>query len=332
VTHSRSDIRALLDRHGLDPKRALGQNFVADAGTVRRIARLSGAGPDRPVLEIGAGLGSLTLALAETGAAVTAVETDKGLAAALRQVLRDQGADQSVEVVQADATACDWDELLKGRDDWQLVANLPYNIATPLIVDLLRGVPQIRSMFVMLQLEAAQRLAALPGDKNVGIPSLLVAWHAAAEIVSRVKPTVFVPVPKVDSALLRIERRAAPPLSALPSGSALGCSRPTDASDAGSADAESASGESVDAGSAVARSSAEDSDLAESPPADALVALADVEPLLRAAFGQRRKMLRRSLGALLSADDFAAGGVDPRRRPQTLSLPEWAALAAARRR
>lgn len=283
MTHSRSDIRALLDRHGLDPKRALGQNFVADAGTVRRIARLSGAGPDRPVLEIGAGLGSLTLALAETGAAVTAVETDQALAAALRQVLRDQGADQSVEVVQADATACDWDELLKGRDDWQLVANLPYNIATSLIVDLLRGVPQIRSMFVMVQLEAAQRLAALPGDKNVGIPSLLVAWHADAEIVSRVEPTVFFPAPKVDSALLRIERRAAPPLSARPSGSAL-------------------------------------------------VALADVEPLLRAAFGQRRKMLRRSLGALLSADDFAAGGVDPRRRPQTLSLPEWAALAAARRR
>lgn len=280
VTHSRSDIAALLRRHGLDPRRSLGQNFVADPDTVRRIASLSAAGPHRPVLEIGAGLGSLTLALAETGAAVTAVETDPKLAAALRQVLREHDSGQGVEVVEADATACDWDELLAGRVDWQLVANLPYRVAASLIVDLLRGVPQIRSMLVMVQLEVAQRLAAQPGDARIGIPSLLIAYHADAEIVARVPPSVFVPAPRVDSALLSIERRAAP-LRADAAGK---------------------------------------------------VGLKDIEPLLRAAFGQRRKMLRRSLAKLLDSDDFADACVDAGRRPQTLALSEWAALAAARRR
>ncbi len=278
MTHSRSQIRSLLDRHGLEPRRALGQNFVADPDLVRRIARLSGACADRPVLEIGAGLGSLTLALAETGAVVTAIEIDRRLVAVLEEVLAGHIASGSVELREADATALDYEDLLAGRlsgsDAWQLVANLPYNIATPLILDLLRGVPQVASMLVMVQLEVAQRLTALPGDKALGIPSLLVACFATAEIVERVPPEAFIPEPAVDSALLSIVRRHA-------------------------------------------------------PAADA--AVEDMEPLWRTAFSQRRKMLRRSLAPMLRAEDFARAGIDSQRRPQTLALSEWAALAAARK-
>src|SRR5687767_5785745 len=159
MTMGRKEVLDLLAANGLRPSRALGQNFVADANTVRRIARLAGVGAGDRVVEIGAGLGSLTLALAETGAAVTAVEIDRYLLPVLRSVVEPVG----VAVVEGDALRLDWAALL-GDGSWTLVANLPYNVATPLVADLLDGVPQIARMLVMVQREVGERLAAAVGS------------------------------------------------------------------------------------------------------------------------------------------------------------------------
>lgn len=209
MTHSPTAIRALLASHGLEPSRALGQNFVADPNTVRRIARLAAVGPGDRVVEIGAGLGSLTLALCEVGAEVTAVELDRHLLPILREVAEPAGA----TVVAGDAMALDWDEVLGPPDPerpWVLVANLPYNIATPLVLDLLEGVPQIERMLVMVQLEVGERLAAHPGSRTYGIPSVKLAWWADAQVVGKVPPTVFVPPPRVESGLVDIRRKQPP--------------------------------------------------------------------------------------------------------------------------
>jgi 16S rRNA (adenine1518-N6/adenine1519-N6)-dimethyltransferase len=207
VTLTRREVVDLLDRHGLRPSRALGQNFVADPNTVRRIARLAGVGPGDRVVEIGAGLGSLTLALAETGASVTAVEFDRYLVPVLRQIV------DPVPVVEADAMSLDWGALL-GDDRWVLVANLPYNVATPLVLDLLDDVPQIVRMLVMVQREVGERLAAGVGDEAYGAASVKVAYWATASVVARVPASVFVPRPNVESALVSIVRRTAPAVEA----------------------------------------------------------------------------------------------------------------------
>jgi 16S rRNA (adenine1518-N6/adenine1519-N6)-dimethyltransferase len=269
-------VRELLHDHGLAPSRALGQNFVADPNTVRRVAALAQVGPGDRVVEIGAGLGALTLALAETGAAVTAVEVDRGLVPVLRQVLDEDGVADRVRVVHGDARTLDWPSLL-GPDDgqpWVLVANLPYNIATPLVLDLLEGVPAIERMLVMVQREVGERLAAGVGDPAYGIPSVKVAYWATAEVVGRVPPTVFVPQPRVESVLVRLDRHAEPPVPA-----------------------------AVDRGR--------------------LFRLVD------AGFGQRRKMLRRSLAGLVDASGFEQAGVRPEARAEELTLREWALLADA---
>jgi len=270
VTHTPADIRALLDRHGLEARRSLGQNFVVDPNTVRRIAALSGAGPGSNVVEIGPGLGSLTLALVEAGASVTAVEADTDLVPILREVVDGM----PVRIIEGDAREVDWDTELAEHESWQLVANLPYNIATPLVLDLLRDVPQISSMLVMVQLEVGERLAAGAGDPAIGIPSVITAFHGTASVAGRVPPTVFHPRPRVDSALVRIERHAEPPVS--------------------------------------------------SP-------LELIEPLVRAAYGQRRKMLRRSLGGMVTPDQFERASVDPQARPETLDLAAWDRLAQVTR-
>ena len=207
MTHSRPTVRELLTSRGLAPRRDLGQNFVADPNTVRRIAHLAGVGPGDRVVEIGAGLGSLTLALAETGAAVTAVEVDHGLVGALRDVVADV---PGVGVVEADAMALDWDGLLGGHTGWVLVANLPYNVATPLVCDLLDGVPAIERMLVMVQREVAERLAATAGSPAYGAVSVKVAYWARSRIVGDVPASVFVPRPNVESALVEIVRRPPP--------------------------------------------------------------------------------------------------------------------------
>jgi 16S rRNA (adenine1518-N6/adenine1519-N6)-dimethyltransferase len=208
VTHSGADIAQLLSAHGLRPSRALGQNFVADPNTVRRIARLSGAGTGSHVLEIGAGLGSLTLALAETGASVVAVEADRRLVPVLRSVVEPAG----VEVLEGDALTLDLAARLSERSGgpWSLVANLPYNVATPLVVRTLVEVPAVQRLLVMVQREVGERMAAGPGSSAYGAVSVRIAYFASAEVVGRVPASVFVPRPRVESVLIRLERMPAP--------------------------------------------------------------------------------------------------------------------------
>ena len=210
-----AQVRRLLAEHDVRPSKALGQHFVADPNTVRRIVRLAGVEPSSRVVEIGAGLGSLTLALAATGATVVAVEVDRRLVPVLSAVV---GGLPNVTVVQADVRHVDWTVLLGpaavGRSPWQLVANLPYNVATPLVVELLATAPQIGSLVVMVQREVGERLAAVPGQKAYGAVSVKVAYWATAAVVGTVPPTVFVPRPGVDSALVRIDRRERPAVPA----------------------------------------------------------------------------------------------------------------------
>ena len=210
MTLTRRQVLDLLSEHGLRPSRALGQNFVVDPNTVRRVARLAGVGTGDRVVEIGAGLGSLSLALAETGADVTAVEIDRHLLPVLRAVVEPAG----VRVVAGDARTLDWDRVLEPAEDWKLVANLPYNVATPLVLELLEHVPAIVRMLVMVQREVGERLAAHVGDEAYGAVSVKVAYRATASVVGRVPPTVFLPRPKVDSALVLVERRSSPAVEA----------------------------------------------------------------------------------------------------------------------
>lgn len=266
--HSRRDVRELLEARSLAPRRALGQNFVVDPNTVRRIAQLAAVGPGDHVVEIGAGLGALTLALAERDPAeVVAVEIDSGLVEALAEVVADLPA---VRVVHADAMQIDWPKLLSGSSGWTLVANLPYNIATPLVADLLDTVPAIERMLVMVQREVGERLAAGAGTSGYGAVSVKVAYWAEARVVGAVPASVFVPRPNVESALVQIVRRA--------------------------------------------------------PPA---VDTHRLFTLVRTAFGQRRKMLRRSLHGVVSAEQFAGAGIDPTVRPQDVALDGWVRLAHA---
>ena len=205
---TRTDVTAYFERSGGYPSRALGQNFVVDPNTVRRIVRLGDIVATDRVVEIGAGLGSLTLALGETGASVTAVEIDRHLIDELRENVR---ALSNVTVVHADAMTIDWHALLPPDGaPYVLVANLPYNIATPLVADLLDGVPQIGRMLVMVQKEVGQRLAAKVGDDAYGAVSVKVAYWGDARLVGTVGPSVFLPQPKIDSGLVRIDRRLVP--------------------------------------------------------------------------------------------------------------------------
>lgn len=268
MTHTPSVLRGLLADHGLEPSRALGQNFVADPNTVRKVVRLARISTGDRVLEIGAGLGSLTLALVEAGAEVTAVEVDRHLLPVLHDVVDHLG----VRVVEGDAMALDWDDLLGPPDPerpWTLVANLPYNLATPLVLDLLEHVPHIERMLVMVQLEVAERLAAGPGTKAYGIPSVKRAWWADADVVAKVSPRVFVPPPRVASALVSVRRHPEP-------------------------------------GDAAAR--------------------AAVFELVEAGFGQRRKMLRRSLAGHRSVAQLEAAGLRPEARAEELTLTDWLRL------
>ncbi|MEI8127668.1 MAG: 16S rRNA (adenine(1518)-N(6)/adenine(1519)-N(6))-dimethyltransferase RsmA [Actinomycetota bacterium] len=271
MTHTRTTISALLEEHGLAPSRALGQNFVVDPNTVRRVARLAEVGPGDRVLEIGAGLGSLTLALVETGATVSAMEIDRHLLAPLRAVVEPH----QVPVHHANALEADYEALL-GGETAIVVANLPYNIATPLVLHLLETVPLITRMLVMVQLEVGERLSAHAGDKAYGAASLRVQYFADARVVGKVPPSVFLPKPKVDSALVSIVRR---PNVAI------------DPDDVGER---------------------------------------EIFEVVRMAFSQRRKMLRRSLGAWATSETFERAEIDATRRPEELTLAEFARLAAAR--
>jgi 16S rRNA (adenine1518-N6/adenine1519-N6)-dimethyltransferase len=179
----------------------------------------------------------------------------------------------NVRVVEADAMRADWTALLEGSDDWTLVANLPYNVATPLVCDLLDEVPAITSMLVMVQKEVAERFAAAPGSKQYGAVSVKAAFWGRAKLAATVPASVFVPRPNVESALVRIDRRTPP----------------------------------------------------------------DVDPqalfdLVKQAFGQRRKMLRRSLNGVVTAEQFEAAGISPEARPEQLGIDDWVRLTQHRRR
>jgi 16S rRNA (adenine1518-N6/adenine1519-N6)-dimethyltransferase len=240
---------------------------------VERIVRFARVGPGDHVVEIGAGLGCLTVALAATEAVVTAVEVDRGIIPVLREMVEPLG----VSVVEADAMSCDWAGLLAAAPRWVLVANLPYSVATPLVLDLLAEVPAIARMLVMVQREAGERLVAVPGAHNFGAVSVRVCYFATATLVGRVPPGVFLPRPNVESVLVEIVRR-------------------------------------------------------ESPAVDPAVAsYAEIDLLLRAGFGGRRKMLRRSLEGLVGETVFAAAGIDGRSRAEELGIEEWGKLVACRR-
>jgi 16S rRNA (adenine1518-N6/adenine1519-N6)-dimethyltransferase len=264
-------IPALLERHGLSPSRALGQNFLADPNTARRIVRLAGVGAGDRVLEIGPGIGSLTVALLEVGARVTAIELDRHVVPALLDTV---GAD-AITLVAGDAMTIAFDEVLGPADDpWRVVSNLPYNVATPIVMRLLESAPSVRSLLVMVQREVGERLAAGPGTKAYGAVSVKVKYFAAARVVGIVPASVFIPAPRVESALVELVRHPAPPV------------------------------------------------VVPSP--------ARLFALVRAGFGQRRKMLRGALRDELGAEVAAtltAAGIDPRARAETLTLDDWARLA-----
>ena len=248
MTHSRPRIHDLLEANSLAPRRDLGQNFVADPNTVRRIADLARVGPDDHVVEVGAGLGSLTLALADTGADVTAIEVDTGMV----PVLRDEVADRpNVRVVEADAMRLDWDEMLDPSINWILVANLPYNVGTPLVCDILDFVPQVQRILVMVQREVAERFAAAPRSSAYGAISVKAAYWGSARIVGIVEITRRVP-----------------------------------------------------------------------PTTDPV----ELFTLVKTAFGQRRKMLRKSLSGVVTTEQFEAADVAGTSRPEELDVDAWCRL------
>jgi 16S rRNA (adenine1518-N6/adenine1519-N6)-dimethyltransferase len=199
----------LLRTYGLRPHTGLGQHFLVDPNTIRKIIRLAGVGPGDRVLEVGAGLGALTIALAQTGAGVVAVEQDRSLAAPLDDVLAE--VRDRVRVVWGDALSVDYGRLVRGGR-WSMVSNLPYNIATPLLLDLLEHRPAIERYVVMVQREAGLRLVAVPGADGYGAVSAKIAYLAEARVVSKISRRVFLPEPAVESVLVELIRRSAPPV------------------------------------------------------------------------------------------------------------------------
>jgi 16S rRNA (adenine1518-N6/adenine1519-N6)-dimethyltransferase len=284
------EVRALAAELDLRPTKRLGQNFVHDANTVRRIVRAAELTPDDVVVEVGPGLGSLTLALLPEVAAVHAVEIDPVLAARLPATVADRApalADRLV-VHTADALRLRAADLAAagaagraahgaaGSLPTALVANLPYNVAVPVVLHLLAELPGIRRGLVMVQAEVAERLAAAPGSRTYGVPSAKLAWFAAARRAGPVPRAVFWPVPGVDSGLLAFDRH-------------------------------------------------------EPPPGDRAAVFAVVD----AAFAQRRKALRSALAGWAGSPAAAevalrAAGVDPRARAETLTIADFARIAAAR--
>ena len=205
------ELRRLLGAHGLRPSRALGQHFLADPNTARRIVGLAGIGPDDHVLEVGPGVGSLTVALAGSGAQVTALELDRHLLPVLDDALDRAGVASSVQVVHGDALEVDVEALLGGSPH-VMVSNLPYNVAVPIVMRILAEAPAVTRMLVMVQREVGDRLAAGPGTKDYGSVSVRVGYYARARRVGLVPPTVFIPPPKIDSALVELVRHARPPV------------------------------------------------------------------------------------------------------------------------
>ncbi|MDI6906861.1 MAG: 16S rRNA (adenine(1518)-N(6)/adenine(1519)-N(6))-dimethyltransferase RsmA [Thermoanaerobacterales bacterium] len=271
--------RALLARHGLRPKKALGQNYLVNAGVLDKVVAAVDVRPGETVIEIGPGLGALTRRLADAGARVIALELDRDLLPVLAETLGDR---PGVEVVAADATRIDFGALLRERGlegPYKVAANLPYYVTTPIIIRLLEASPAPRRAVVMVQKEVAERLVASPGTKAYGALSVLVQFYTEPSLVCRVSPGSFFPPPAVDSAVVALARRARPAVD-VPDPAAF-------------------------------------------------------FRLVRAAFGQRRKVLPKALeGAGLGGRETWARlmrreGLDPGRRGETLSLEEFGRLVRA---
>ncbi len=265
TAQTRSEINALLTRHGLSPIHRLGQHFLADGNITRKIVTLSGVGPGSRVVEVGAGTGTLTRALAAAGAHVVAFEIDRGLAPVLAEVT----AGLDVELRFEDVTSVDLAGALTGPD-WVMVANLPYNVGTPVVLEAMQSAPNIVRFVVMVQREVAERFVAGSGSPDYGLPSVIAAIHTDARLAFTVPPQVFVPPPRVESGVLLMDRKPA----------------------------RSGSDRAVE--------------------------------LARAGFGQRRKMLRRSLARKVT-DPVALlerAGIDPTTRAEDLSPEDYLRLAA----
>jgi 16S rRNA (adenine1518-N6/adenine1519-N6)-dimethyltransferase len=205
-----ADVRRLAATLGIRPTKQLGQNFVIDPNTVRRIVRAAAVGPDDVVVEVGPGLGSLTLALLPEVARVVAVEVDPVLAGALPTTVRERAPDLAgrLEVVTADALAVT--ELPPGPAPTAVVANLPYNVAVPVLLHLLATFESVRRLLVMVQTEVADRLVAAPGSRTYGVPSVKARWHCDLRRVGSIGRAVFWPAPNVDSALVALTRHRPP--------------------------------------------------------------------------------------------------------------------------
>lgn len=263
---TRTEIAALLTSHGISPNHRLGQHFLADANITRKIVATADLSPGDEVVEVGAGTGTLTRALAETGANVIAYETDERL----RPLLEEVTSGLTVELRFQDVTRVDIAaELAEGS--WTMVANLPYNVGTPLVLQALREAMTIERFVVMIQREVANRFTATAQSPSYGLPSVVAGLYSEARIAFTVPPQVFFPPPRVDSAVVVLERKPA------------------------------------------------------APGAERAVELA------RAGFGQRRKMLRRSLATVLEdpVTRIQAAGMDPTLRAEDLTPEDYLRLAAA---
>lgn len=298
---TRSNVRDICRALHITPTKTLGQNFVFDGGTVRKIVAAAAVKDGEHVLEVGPGLGSLTLGLLAVGARVSAVEIDPLLATALPGTVLGHGG-RELRVLEADAISVRSVEHLNravpicppdphspghcGRPNWdpptKLVANLPYNVAVPLVLSVLEYFPSITELLVMVQTEVAQRMAAQPGGKIYGVPSVKIAWYGQARGAGAISRNVFWPTPHVDSSLVRITRW------------------PTD------------------------NQLQRDQSLRP-----------QVFALIDRAFAQRRKTLRAALKPIAGTGEDAArwlqaAGIDPLRRGETLTVEDFIALARLR--
>jgi 16S rRNA (adenine1518-N6/adenine1519-N6)-dimethyltransferase len=207
-----AEIRRLAEELDVRPTKKLGQNFVHDPNTVRRIVATAALAPDDVVLEVGPGLGSLTLALLPAADRVVAIEVDPVLATRLPRTVTDRAPTLAhrLTVLNADALRVTAAQLAVPARPTALVANLPYNISVPVVLHLLAELPTMAKALVMVQAEVADRMAAAPGNRTYGVPSVKIAWYAAARRVATVPRSVFWPVPNVDSALVLLTRRPTP--------------------------------------------------------------------------------------------------------------------------